>query len=155
MRSFLIKMVNFFCIVGILMFYNASIARKEDAFAAKKAAYMDEMKRSQKESSPYEDGVFRGEGDGYGGKIILDVTLEKGVIEKVDVVSAKKEDAAYFTTAAVLLNQIVEEQSTNLDTISGATFSSGGILDAAEAALSKARKDAGSGDEAEGGIDGA
>ena len=54
--------------------------------------------------------------------------------------AGEKEDAAYFDAASSLLDTILEEQSTDVDTVSGAPFSSNGIIHATEDALRKAEK---------------
>ena len=51
-----------------------------------------------------------------------------------------KEDTAYLDAASAVIDSILEQQSTDVDTVSGATFSSNGILHAAEDALRKAEK---------------
>mgnify|MGYP000288278486 CR=1 FL=1 len=53
--------------------------------------------------------------------------------------TAQKEDGAYLSMAEDIIPTILEAQSAEVDTISGATFSSGGILDAVKAALSSAK----------------
>ncbi len=89
------------------------------------------------EPSGYKDGVYYGTGTGFGGDIELKVTVSGGKIVSVEVVSTE-DDEAFFSKAAVLLDRIVEQQSTNVDTVSGATYSSAGIIQAARDALSKA-----------------
>ena len=59
-------------------------------------------------------------------------------ITSVSVVSAPGEDSAYLSQGENVINSIISEQSTDVDTISGATFSSTGILEAVNDALSKA-----------------
>ena len=49
-----------------------------------------------------------------------------------------REDSAYLSQGENVINSIISEQSTDVDTISGATFSSTGILEAVNDALSKA-----------------
>ena len=90
--------------------------------------------------SPYQDGVYEGEAQGYGGTVAVELTIENGKFTDLTVVSAEKEDAAYFDAASSLLDAILEEQSTDVDTVSGATFSSNGIIHATEDALRKAEK---------------
>lgn len=58
----------------------------------------------------------------------------------MDVLSHDKEDNAYYETALKILPSILSAQSTEVDTISGATFSSRGILAAVDAALVEAKK---------------
>ena len=88
--------------------------------------------------SVYVDGIWEGTGMGFGGDINVAVTVEGGKITHVEILSAKSEDSAYLKMAEELTDHIVEEQNTEIDTISGATYSSGGILDAVSDALSKA-----------------
>ena len=54
--------------------------------------------------------------------------------------SAEKEDSAYLAMAEDIIPKIIETQSAEVDTISGATFSSTGIKNAAEQALEQAVK---------------
>ena len=86
----------------------------------------------------YKNGTFEGSGTGYGGTITVQVTLEDDTITAVSVVSAPSEDSAYLSQGENVINSIISEQSTDVDTISGATFSSTGILEAVNDALSKA-----------------
>ena len=53
---------------------------------------------------------------------------------------AEKEDGAYLSMAEDIIPTIIEAQSADVDTISGATFSSTGIKNASEQALEKAVK---------------
>ena len=86
----------------------------------------------------YKDGIYQGSGTGFGGTITVQVTLEDDTITAVSVVSAPGEDSAYLSQGENVINSIISEQSTDVDTISGATFSSTGILEAVNDALSKA-----------------
>ena len=86
----------------------------------------------------YKNGTFEGSGTGYGGTITVQVTLEDDTITAVSVVSAPGEDSAYLSQGENVINSVISEQSTDVDTISGATFSSTGILEAVNDALSKA-----------------
>ena len=67
-------------------------------------------------------------------------TVKDGKIEAVEVTSAEKEDSAYLAMAEDIIPKIIEAQSAEVDTISGATFSSTGIKNAAEQALEQAVK---------------
>ena len=86
----------------------------------------------------YKNGTYEGSGTGYGGTITVQVTLEDDTITAVSVVSAPGEDSAYLSQGENVIGSIISEQSTDVDTISGATFSSTGILEAVNDALSKA-----------------
>ena len=88
----------------------------------------------------YKDGTYTGEADGFGGTVAVEVTVKDGKIEAVEVTSAEKEDSAYLAMAEDIIPKIIEAQSAEVDTISGATFSSTGIKNAAEQALEQAVK---------------
>ena len=82
----------------------------------------------------WKDGTYEGEGQGFGGKVVVEVTIESGEITCIEVKEAEKEDSAYLEMA----KDIVDAQSADVDTISGATFSSTGIREAVTQALEKA-----------------
>lgn len=89
----------------------------------------------------YKNGTYEGSGTGYGGTITVQVTMEDDTITAVSVVSAPGEDSAYLSQGENVISSILSEQSTDVDTISGATFSSTGILEAVNDALSKAENE--------------
>ncbi|MDD3217560.1 MAG: FMN-binding protein [Lachnospiraceae bacterium] len=88
----------------------------------------------------YADGTYSGEAQGFGGPIAIDIVIENKKISEINIVSAENEDTAYLTMAEDIIPDIIESQSADVDTISGATFSSTGIKDAAAAALEEAEK---------------
>jgi uncharacterized protein with FMN-binding domain len=101
---------------------------------------VDEAESSNGEETSWQDGVYEGVGTGFGGEITTSVTIEDGKITDVEIVSAPNEDEAYLSTAKQVLANIVQAQSAQVDTISGATFSSTGIIEGVNAALSEAVK---------------
>ena len=92
------------------------------------------------QDSKYTDGVYEGVGEGFGGKIKVNVTIENDTITSVEITSASGEDPAYLNTAKALINDITDEQSVDVDTVSGATYSSKGIIAAVKAALKEAER---------------
>lgn len=86
----------------------------------------------------FRDGVYTGEAEGYGGPIDVSVTIEGGRIASIDITSSENEDASYFYTATAVVDEILEEQTTAVDTTTGATFSSAGIINAVADALEQA-----------------
>ena len=60
--------------------------------------------------------------------------------DRVNIVSADGEDGSYLTMAKDIIPKILDAQSAEVDTISGATFSSTGIKNATKQALEKAVK---------------
>ena len=89
------------------------------------------------DASAYKDGTYYGTGKGFAGNIKVKVDIAGGKISAISIVSTKDGDS-YVKSASSLLDTIVEKQSTNVDTVSGATFSSRGIIAAVRNALSQA-----------------
>ena len=89
----------------------------------------------------YKDGTYTGEAEGYGGTIQVEVTLAGDEITSINVVSAPGEDSAYLSQAESVINSVISSQSTDVDTVSGATFSSTGFLNAVDEALGKAENE--------------
>lgn len=86
----------------------------------------------------YKNGTYTGDGQGFGGNIQVQITIADDTLTDIQVVSAEKEDSAYLSQGKAVIDRILEAQSTDVDTVSGATFSSTGILMAVEDALGKA-----------------
>ena len=82
------------------------------------------------------DGSYNATGDGFGGADSVEVTL---VIENGKIASVTGEShgdsAAYYTAATETHDRIVEAQSADVDGVTGATYSSTGIKEAASKAL--------------------
>ena len=88
-------------------------------------------------SGVYRDGVFSGSGMGMNAKITVSITIESDTIVDIRIDSAR-DDEPYFTEAEAVIADILEKNSVDVDTVSGATYSSGGIIDAVADALEKA-----------------
>ena len=86
----------------------------------------------------YKDGTYTGEAQGFGGTIQVQVTLASDEITDIQVTSAPGEDSAYLSPGEGVISSILSAQSTDVDIISGATFSSTGIINAVVDALGKA-----------------
>ena len=119
-------------------------AAKEEADAADKEeedqadADSEEDSSEESEDLAYKNGTYTGDGQGFGGNIQVQVTLENDTITDIQVVSAPGEDSAYLSQGQGVISTILAAQSTDVDTISGATFSSTGIINAVNDALGKA-----------------
>ena len=86
----------------------------------------------------YKDGTYQGSGTGYGGTITVQVTVSGGKITAVDILSASGETGSYFASAQGVVSKVLSSQSPNVDAVSGATYSSNGIIQAVQNALSQA-----------------
>lgn len=88
--------------------------------------------------SAYRDGVYTASAQGFGGPITLQVTIQNGTIADITIVSAEGETQPYFSRARRVISTILECNTPEVDSISGATYSSTGILNAVKSALSSA-----------------
>ncbi len=83
------------------------------------------------------DGVYEGSASGYKGMITVSVTVSGGQVTAIDVVS-DSDTPSYFNRAESVIDTVIDEQSLEVDAVSGATYSSAGIINAVSDALSAA-----------------
>ena len=88
-------------------------------------------------NSKFRDGTYTGTSRGYNGPIKVSVTIRNGKIASVSILN-HHEDYPYFGWAKRVLNRIIGTDSANVNTVSGATYSSRGIINAINNALRKA-----------------
>lgn len=100
-----------------------------------------EDEEQAKGSFDLEDGVYQGSGTGYRGDITVAVKIKDKQIASIEILSAS-DDEPFFGRAKGLIDQIIKKQSTKVDTVSGATYSSKGIISAVKNALT-GEKDSG------------
>ena len=86
----------------------------------------------------YKDGTYQGSGTGFGGTVTVQVTVSGGKITAIDIVDASGETPSYFASAKGVISKMLAGQTPNVDAVSGATYSSNGIIQAVQNALSKA-----------------
>lgn len=111
-------------------------AKQESTSESESGSSLAEIAAVQ-DASAYKDGTYYGTGKGFAGTMKVKVDISGGKIVSISIVSTKDGDG-YVKSASSLLDTIVEKQSTNVDTVSGATFSSRGIIAAVRSALSQA-----------------
>lgn len=83
----------------------------------------------------FEDGTYEGEGTGFGGPILVSVTVSDGMI--TDISLLEHAETAGISDPAIegIPAAIIEAQSADVDAVSGATYTSEGIMEAVENAL--------------------
>lgn len=91
--------------------------------------------------STYRDGIYTGTARGFGGDITVQVTITDDTITDISIVSAEGETRSYFTKARYVISAMLTAGTPEVDTISGATYSSTGIINAVKSALMKAAND--------------
>ena len=104
-----------------------------------KAKIEDLEKKSQKEDANIrmKDGSYQGIGMGFKGNVRVDVKITDGKIASINVID-NIDDAPFFDRAKSLIPNIISSQTANVDSVSGATYSSNGIKSAVRDALKKA-----------------
>lgn len=82
-----------------------------------------------------EDGTYTGSGEGFKGTTTVQVTVQDEMITEIEIVSSS-DDKQYLNKAANgIISEILESQSIEVDTVSGATYSSKGIIAAVADAM--------------------
>lgn len=90
-------------------------------------------------SGLYKDGTYTGTGTGFRGTTTLSITISGGAVTDVQVVSYQ-DDAKYFDRAfQTISSDVVAAQSAQVDAVSHATYSSNGIIQAVNDALTQAK----------------
>lgn len=91
-------------------------------------------------SQKYKDGIYTGSGTGYkGGTTKVSVTVTNGKITNIQILSNQDTPKYFNRVSGTIVDNIISNQSTSVDTVSGATYSSKGILSAVQNALSEAK----------------
>jgi len=86
----------------------------------------------------YTSGIFMGSARGFRGSVNVQIQVSSAGIEDIVIVSHNESAYPGYAAMEELLELVLETGTTDLDAISGATFSSRGFLDAVEDALEKA-----------------
>lgn len=152
MKGLIIRLVNVAVIVAAIFGYNSVVHAREAADEEarleaesenarllaeyeEKYGAKEDVSEDAEDASGYKDGTYSGSAEGFGGPVGVDVVISGGKITEINITSAENEDGAYLTMAEDIIPKIIEAQSAEVDTISGATFSSTGIKNATALAL--------------------
>ena len=148
-RNFITKVLCFILVFAAFVPYQAKASRKaeEEAENAAKIAEVEAANREVRKqmadaenASPYADGVYEGTAEGFGGPVSVEVTIDGGDITEIRLLDVSGEDPAYLMQVESLLDQMLQTRGVDVDTISGATFTSKGLIHAVTEALRKARR---------------
>lgn len=118
---------------------NTETVAEETAEATKPATETPAEQAGKAGRFPYKDGVYFGTGTGFRGEIEVGLTIVDRTIKAV-VVTKTEDDAAFFGRTKAVIDQVLKRQKTKIDAVSGATFSSKGILEAIRQALLEAKR---------------
>ena len=81
------------------------------------------------------DGICTGTADAFRGDVEVQVTVENQKVTDISILSYCDTEEYFFRAAPYVIGQMKEEQSLNIDALSGATYSSNGIIHATANAL--------------------
>jgi uncharacterized protein with FMN-binding domain len=139
--NFFVKLCNiaFICFLVVSFSMWASEAQAKDALTEEQN---EAIERALSRGSFPCDGTFEGQAEGFGGPICVSVTVDNGYLDTIEIVSAEKEDEAWLNEAVATIPAMLKQQTTNVDVVSGATYSSVGIINATKAALANAQEEA-------------
>lgn len=108
---------------------------KESTAAMAETTKKNTTKKGKKGAIDVKDGTYKGSANGYGGKVTVNVTVSKKTMTAIDVASAPGETDSFFQRAKGVIDEMLTAQSTDVDVVSGATYSSNGIIGAVKNAL--------------------
>lgn len=108
---------------------------KESTAAMAETTKKNTTKKGKKGAIDVKDGTYKGSANGYGGKVTVNVTVSKKTMTAIDIVRAPGETDSFFNRAKGVIDEMLTAQSTDVDVVSGATYSSNGIIGAVKNAL--------------------
>lgn len=96
------------------------------------------VQNTQFAGATLKDGTYEGSGTGYRGTVTVSVIVKDGAVTKITALSYR-DDSQYFSRAlSGITGQIIKDQDLSADAVTGATYSSNGIISAVENALKNA-----------------
>lgn len=96
---------------------------------------LEQNSNSAPEWSSLADGTYQGAGEGFRGTTNVSVVVENGKITDITVVSYEDDESFFVRAEDTMIREIISAQSLDVSCVSGATFSSNGILEAVANAL--------------------
>ncbi len=90
------------------------------------------------EAGTYTPGTYTGEASGFGGLVSVTITTDDSSITEVETVGDSETETIGGAALDELAQQILDAQSAEIDGVSGATYTSDGIREAAQAAIDAA-----------------
>lgn len=147
-KNFILRVVNLLLILAVLGRYQqvavvrAAAATERQQEIREVEAYNAFLQKAAQEAEEAEagiqDGTYEGSAFGFGDLITVSVIIKDGRITDIAVLDASGEDRPYYNQSLPLLDEMIDKQSTEVDTVSGATLTSEGLIGAVADALGKA-----------------
>lgn len=84
------------------------------------------------------DGIYTGIGTGFGGDITVEVVIGESKIKGINVLSHNETTGYYEEAIKTISREIIENQNLGVDTVTGATTTSRGFINAVRRGISQA-----------------
>lgn len=120
---------------GIIAAVNNALGDSDDDADDTEEAEEEVEKEIEAMTFDIEDGSYTGVAEGHNGPVEVEVTVAENVITEVTVLEHKETEGASDPAIENIPGEIVEKQSTQVDVISGVTYTSDAIMAATENAL--------------------
>lgn len=111
---------------------------KKQEEKADEADKKEDSKEEEKKEGEKTEGKFEATGPGYGGDIKVAVDLKDGKIENIEILENLESAGVGKVAMPIVAERIKKGQSVNVDTVTGATASSKGLMLAVTNALKEA-----------------
>jgi uncharacterized protein with FMN-binding domain len=99
---------------------------------------VNELNKSM-QGATFKDGIYTGEADAYRPGLKVSIEIKNNIITSLEITEHNEVNSRFYQKSFDSTPQaIIDNQSTEVDTTSGATFTSIGIMNATNDALSKA-----------------
>jgi len=124
-----------FIIYSNINYGSLNIGALSGAFNDKSMAIAGDSTVEYGDAAGIADGVYTGTGTGFRGEMSVEVTIKEEQINKIEVTKTI-DDAKWFDRAySTIASEIISSQTADVDTVSGATYSSMGVKEAVANAL--------------------
>jgi len=112
--------------------------RHQDAAASAPETPAADAPETEAQTGTYTPGAYIGYGRGEWGEVIVSVQVDAHTITAIEILDTRDDPFVGIPAMETLSETVLEENTADLDVISGATISSLGFLQAVEDALLKA-----------------
>lgn len=129
------KFLKTLLLTGSMSLVLAACGNEEADTGADDAATEETAEETTEEASG--DGV-QGTAEGHNGELVVEVTFDGDEIQAIDVVENPETEGMTDEVFTTMKDQIVESNSTDVDTITDATVSSEALIEAVEDAAATA-----------------
>lgn len=95
---------------------------------------------SNSAAAVYNPGTYEGKAEGHNGEIGVAVTVSESAITNIIIIDHEETDGICDPAFEQIPDAIIKANSASVDTVSGCTDSSEGIINAVKAALAEAKR---------------